>query len=330
MNSSFDTEKNKYYAEFIIDSFKEHFRFRGYEEHQPVQINSKIDDSVYFIGSTISVFKKYLLSNTIDPIGYFLVQRCIRTQNIKCIYDDNKIPEWSSYFRSIGTISPYNRLNEVIFEVWEFLNKKLNIPKNDIKVRVSSTDLDLLKFWKGLDEGPIIEIDSKDLSYYKHKYGLEHINGRNLNFALRQNGSNQFKDIGNLIVIERNGNERIAVELAFGVSTIICRMFSLYNSVQASIISKIIPFDRYNVSKFSDALSVIVHLVREELTPTASNTRGRVLRSYIQGLIYLNKKLKINFDTIVDFADRYEQEEYGNMTGVGQKIYNYITKFSLD
>jgi hypothetical protein len=194
-------------------------------------------------------------------------------------------------------------------------------------IRVSSTDKDLLEFWSDLEEGPIIEIDSQEPSYYKHNYGLEQIKGRNLNFALRQSGSNEFKDIGNLIIIERNGNEKLAVELAFGVSTIISRMYSLSSPIQASIISKVIPFEKGHICKFSDALSVVVHLMIEGLKPTASNTRGRLLRTYIQGLSYLKNITGFSLELIENFADKYEREEYGTSTGVGKKIYMYLKEY---
>jgi len=133
-----------------INSFKNFFSVMGYIEHTPVGINSKIDESVYFVGSTISVFKKYILTNTIPLNGYYLSQRCIRTQNINLLYKD-EIPNWASYFTAIGTISRYDKLEDVSHHIWHYLNRILNIKNNDILVKVSSKDDDLLKIWNSLE-----------------------------------------------------------------------------------------------------------------------------------------------------------------------------------
>ncbi|SET64585.1 hypothetical protein [[Clostridium] polysaccharolyticum] len=317
----FKSHKVEEFTEKIISNFKVCFRNFGYIEHSDIPINSKADTSVYFIGSTISVLKPYLITEEIPDKGYFLVQRCIRTQNLKIMLNGGKL-NWSSYFRSIGTLSPYSRLNEVGMEIWEYLTEYLKIPSSDIRIRVSSKDEDLLGIWKSHRFKPCLEIDSKEQLYYKHKYGMEHIRGRNLNFALRKDDTDSFEDIGNLIVIEK-GNDKLAVELAFGVSTMIARMNSLDNAIQSSTICK---FSDYTEEKsyLLDSLAVAVHLIHEGLRPTASNTRGRLLRSYIRNMQSYCNRFQYSVERLCEEAKQYELDEYGKNTDVEEKLMQYM------
>ena len=317
----FKQEEIKKNTNFVISSFEEYFKSLNYIEHENVEMNSKIDDTVYFIGSTISVYKKHIFNNTIPDKGFYLIQRCLRSQNLKILFKDD-IPNWGSYFKAIGTLAPYIRCNEIISEAWYFLNTVLKIDKNDIMVRVASSDEELLDFWQTLDNGPIVEVDGQPIEYYKHKYGHKELKGKNLNFALRQGNSNEFKDIGNLIVIEKD-EKKIAMELTFGVSTLLCRKFGLINPIQTSLISTVIPFKDETI-KFSDCICVVVHLLKEGLRPNSSNTRGRVLKQYIRGINIWKEKLGYTTDEIKEFANKYEYEEYKTVSNIGDELLKYM------
>lgn len=309
----------------IIEDFRKCFLSYGYMEHEAVSMNSKIDTSVYFVGSTISVLKPYILTKMIPEKGYFLVQRCIRSQNLKKLGTNDEL-NWSSYFRSIGTLSPYNRLQEIGEEIICFFTDYLNISLSDILVRVSSKDKDLVDIWQYVKSVPNLEIDSKEDEYYKHKYGMDNIVGRNLNFAIRGSSENEYEDIGNLIVIEEVGGEKIAVELAFGISTIMSKMFSLQNSIQSSVICKYASYKDGLQTHFLDALAVVVHLEHEGLNPSASNTRGRILRSYIRIVKVLYEELGYTLNQVCEIAEQYEYGEYCETRGVATRIKNHIDR----
>ena len=305
----------------ILSDFKECFSNFGYIEHPDVQISSKIDKSVWLIGSTISVFKQYLINEKIPDKGYFLIQRCIRTQNLQKITKGEKL-DWASYFRSIGTLSPYSRLSEVGMEIWKFFTQYLKISQNNIKIRVSSNDTDLLNIWPTDIFSNTLEIDSKEPKYYKHKYGMENVFGRNLNFAIRQGNTENFQDIGNLIVIEKD-NIPIAVELAFGVSTIIARMNCLDNAIQSSAICSVIDY-KEKLSYLIDSLAVVIHLMHEGIKPNASNMTGRILRAYIRNVKSYYKEAQYNLDYICKVAEQYELQEYLEKTNIYEKINGYL------
>lgn len=310
----------------VIQSFRSYFSSQGYHEHTPVDINSRLDPSVYFIGSTISVLKPYLFAASIPEPGLFLVQRCVRTQNSKLLLTDSEMPKWASYFQSIGTLSPITKLKQVCMDVWNFLHISLGIPKHDIMIRASSRDQDLLEFWTEMNDGPCLDIDSFPISYYRHQYGHEEWHGRNINFALRQEGGQHFADIGNLIVLEHRDGQAGGVELAFGISTLNARKFSLKHPIEASLISTAIPFDLLRTCKLADAMAVALHLTRERLRPTASNTRGRILRTYIRGIDYLSRQARLNPSQVQQCIQLYELEEYGAVSDASELIHNYLIK----
>ena len=159
---------------YIDESFKKHFKKLGYTYVNETTITSRADKSVFYIGSAISVLKPYFLQKRIPEEGVFLVQRAIRTQLLKNIYDE-KISEWSSYFKAMGILVNYEKIDKLCQNVWDYFHNELKIRREDMIIRVSSRDKDLIQAWKCIDNYPEIEYDSRPETYYRHKYGLQDI-----------------------------------------------------------------------------------------------------------------------------------------------------------
>ena len=309
-----------------ISTFSKVFESEGYVNHQPhSSLVSDIDHSVRFIGSTTNVFKKYLKENNIVPEnGYFLVQKCLRTRNINTLFDDSVIPEWSSYFTAMGAIAPEDNLYKLSKTTLKFL-KESNIDSNRIKINVSSRDADLVecinklkndfKFAVGVDE-----INNPE--YYRHKYGESNLIGRNFNISIKNQKNNDYKDIGNIIIIEKD-NKKVAVEMGIGVGTFISKKFNLNNSIEASTISKIIEYKPDLTSKFSDTLSVSILMFREKIVP-GSRDKARLLRTNLVALNYFKFKLGLSFEEIKKYIEDYEKYEFGEITNISDVIINYL------
>jgi hypothetical protein len=109
----FPPEKAKQYIDWIVNNFKEHFSSLNYIEEPSVPISSGFDPSVRFIGSPISIFKPYLISEQVPTPGVFMRQDCIRTKNIDNLLNENFLPAWGSYFPNMGAITPPERASEV-------------------------------------------------------------------------------------------------------------------------------------------------------------------------------------------------------------------------
>lgn len=158
----------------IDENFKKYFKRMGYTYAEESKITSRIDKSVYFIGSAISVLKPYFLERRIPDEGIFLVQRAIRTQLLKNIYDE-RISEWSSYFEAMGILVNYENINKLCQDVWNYFHNELGIKRENMIIKALSKDTDLIQAWKSMEKYPAIEYDSKPETYYRHKYGLQDI-----------------------------------------------------------------------------------------------------------------------------------------------------------
>jgi len=324
----FEIEMLDYIFKKITDTFSENFKLAGYIEHDPEPLISDIDHSVRFIGSTTNVFKQYLTDDVkISGKGCFLIQKCLRTRNASTFFSDDIFPEWSSYFTAMGIMSPPGNTETLLTDTLNFL-LNLGIEVGKIRINVSSRDKDMLECVRNVQKKIkfIIDVDGVDnTNYYRHKYGMDEITGRNFNLAIKNEKTGEFKDIGNIVVIEKDGAS-LAVEMGIGVSTLIAKIFGLDNSIEASTISKIVAFRPGFTSKFADALSTAVVMLKEGIMP-GSRDKARLLRTHLRALSYFRLKLGIDLDEVKNFADKYEDEEFGEVTKIGNRILLYLEDY---
>lgn len=310
----------------IIDGFLNHFSMRGYSMKEAVSIdNNGIDNSVYFIGAPISVLKPYILNQNIPSPGICMHQGCIRTKNTKTVLDDSVIPPWGSCFSWLATLTPFEERKRLLQDAIIYFLEVLKIPRDQIRIQISSADSDLVNLLQEI-ECPIgLVFDEKPSVYYTHKYWMGEIVGRNFNFVLREKESEKFNDIGNYIFIE-NGEKKHGVELALGTSVIMKELFELEHLMDTSIISWIFCAEKPLMRKFQDCIVSAVLLYRLWVRPNASNTKGRVLRSYLEGVVYFQDKFGISPEKLLWWIQHYELLEYWINTDVADFIANYTRK----
>lgn len=290
--------------------YSDYLLSNGYVQNSSVKITSGVDPSVVLVGSTISVMKPQLLSRKINVNGEFLLQRAIRTRGIKRLLISEPL-EWYSYFDASGVLVNYDKLDKLVYDIVEFLNKFLDINYSDMMIRVSSKDNDLLNSLKFIDGRIIIEIDSRKIEYYRHKYGLQEfeIYGRNLNIAIKQSGNSDYKDIGNVIVIE-SPYEKYGVECAIGINAMIMRKLGLTNSIAASSIVDIYQPVNDSDYKFLDCLTVVSHLAYENIILINSRSPQYIYRKYLRALKYWADTKNISNDELLNMIEMYIQLEY--------------------
>jgi len=310
-------------VESLKDDFKDFYGAHGYKEHEPVPISSGIDPTVRFIGSHISVFKSYLLSDTVPTPGYFMAQDCIRTQNVKRLFDDEYLPRWGSFFTSLGTISPAGRLTDVCGESLDFLEQKLDIKADDIRIRVSAQDEDLLDASKNVFQEKNLEVNTQQEAYYRHKIGIDGVWGRNFNIALRNANREGFSDVGNIILIENN-EKKLGVELALGATTILKQIYNIERVNDFYPVSGLPELDPKISRKLEDAIIVSTTLLREGLEPNASDNRGRILRTYMRSILYFKERAGLSMDNIEAVLKKFEQEQFAT---TDPSAFNKITEY---
>lgn len=309
----------------IREKFSDFFNAQGFVRHEPDGMIPKHDQSILFTGSTISTFKPYLEKEDIPESGFYMIQSCLRTQNTRILSDDAKQPQWASYFSSIGALTKYQKLNDLSEQIWAFYTDALGIPADRLRVRISSNDIDLLEHWKRASLEDRLEFDANAPVYYKHKFGMDDVTGRNCNLAVIDHRTGELRDIGNIIVIEK-ADVKIGVEIAFGVETIVSRVLGFSNPIVASLIADIVPVKNEHSLKLADAISSAMVILDTGERPVVTN-RGRVLRKYMQAISDLRHKAETSINEIERYAKEFEIREFGSESELPLKIAEYVTKY---
>lgn len=296
----------------IQNEYTTFLREKGYNENKPVKITSGVDKSVVLVGSTISVLKPKLLNNSIHKNGEFLFQRAIRTQPLK-VMTVNQTSEWSSYFDATGLLVPQNLGEKLVYDVLFFLINKLNLSKDDIMIRINCNDTDLMRIVKNVSDMCNVEMNTREEKYYKHRYGLDEygIYGRNFNIALKDKKACEYKDIGNIIIIE-NQNKKFGIECAIGLNALLMRMEGLKTSIEASSISDIVKLKSPPQHKFADCLSVVSHLAYENVEGLKKRNPIYLYRKYLKYLEYWSEELNLKREDVIAMIKNYLKMEYNN------------------
>lgn len=286
------------YLHLLTGIFKDHFEGIGYDTEQPVGITEHLDSTVRFIGAPISVLKPYFMDGIIPTKGILMVQNCIRTQNVKSLFDITLCPKYGSFFTGMCVLASYDRLRILCEETCSMLYEKLGLTEGEVCVNINSEDEDLMNAVRGLLPSSMVNLNTKPHEYYRHKYGIEGVRGRNFNFAIRNVSTDEFVDIGNVIVIE-SGKEKLGIELALGDTTIMQQLLGL-GHVQDSYnleLPTFLPSEALK-RKLEDAIITCLALFREGLRQNASSTQARTLRSYVKALSLYRRLCRISLDDL--------------------------------
>lgn len=302
-------ERAREHVEGLVASFKDYYSTIGYSEEPPVNICSGIDPTVRFIGSHISVFKPYLVEDRVPDPGIFMRQNCVRTRNANRLLDDSYSPNWGSYFASIGALARPERLNEACQETFDFFESELEISPENILIRINSSDTDLLAACREHYDDDHLEIDGQKPEYYRHNIGLEGINGRNFNIALRNPDTDGFSDVGNIILLESK-QKKLGVEIALGTSTILKQLYGLEHVQDCSPVIGLESLDKSIRRKFEDSIITSTVLYREGLRPIGQNNRNRILKQYVRSLSYFRGKTGMNIETLTGIMSSFERREF--------------------
>jgi hypothetical protein len=306
----------------IKKAFLDFYRCRDYLTLTSTNILPEDDESVLFTGATITPLKKFLIER-IPPPGICMVQKCLRTKRLDEITDMSKIPDWTHYFTMCGILSAPERLEEVSEEAYELLIRRLGINPDNLLLEASSADLDLLRFW--ISHGVPAEVDQKPQTYYRWRYGIPGIHGRGINFLLRFNKEDVYRDLGNVISVEDNNGRVIAYEFGFGLESLISKIYGFKKPMEASLVSSVIPYVEGPQEKIIDVLMAAVVIYHHGIEPGRGKEK-HVLKKLVKGLSYLRRKMNLSLDQIEDLVGKFEEVEFGtadskNRLITGVKVY---------
>ena len=307
---------NKYsdFLDFVEEGFLDCFGAKGYVKEKPVNITSRVDKSVDFIGSKISVLKDKVLNYSISPSGHVLIQDCFRLHGRKNLQNT----EWSKFgtcFRGMGTLSlPY--MEEVVHDTFDYLMNPnyLAIKPEDLSIRISSNDTDLLEAIKNVDKRVHRELDSKS-SRYVHSYGLDEqgIYGRDFNIAVRKAGTSEFLAVAAVVMMETQGR-KLAVDM--GMSNIVFSMckYGNNNSLQSCRMADVFEIDSIEKIKLADTMVAVATLQNENVENVRSHRKAIMwnFRQYNKALAYWKEKLHLSDEQILEYMKRYIDLEFKN------------------
>lgn len=305
------------YSDFldcVEDGFLDCFGSKGYVKETPVKITSRVDKSVDFIGSKISVLKDKVLDYSINPSGHVLIQDCFRLHGRRNLQNT----EWSKFgtcFRGMGTLS-LPCMEEVVRDTFDYLtgSNYLAIKPEDLSIRISAKDADLLAAIKAVDKRVHREFDSKS-SRYVHSYGLDEqgVSGRDFNIAVRKAGTNDFLAVATVVMMEKQ-ERKLAVDM--GMSNIVFSMckYGNHNSLQSCRMADVFEIDSIEKIKLADALVAVATLQNENVENVQSHRKAILwnFRQYNKAIAYWQARLHLSDGQILEYMKRYIDLEFKN------------------
>lgn len=308
---------------FISNQFTQFYTEQGYRLVEPGTLLPKEDSSVIFTGATITPLKKYL-EQGVQPSGFCMVQKCLRTKRLDEIFDLNTYSDWTHYFTMCGILASPDRLKDLSEEAYKLLIDKLQIPKDNLLIEVSSSDKDLSDYWKGKDVKVVEDTHTK--SYYRWQYGLPNMSGRGINFLLRFDEKDTYRDLGNIISVEDDNGKVRAYEFGFGLESLLSKMYGFKKPMEVSVISTVIPYESGLKEKFADTLSASIVIFHHGIEPGRGKEK-HILKKLIKGLSFLRRKMDISIEQIEDWGNRFEIAEFTTGGNSGSKLIEGIVAY---
>lgn len=299
------------YLDFVEEKFKDCFSEKGYIEEPAVNVTSKIDPTVDFIGSNISPLKKYLETDSYGDVGRYIVQECMKFKSYKYLQTD--VPQkFGCYYRGMGIIAK-PELERAVIDTFDYLTdeKYLHIPPENLCIKVSSMDEDLIRATECVDGKIIRFVDQSGVEHYRHRYGMDDKNifGRDFNIALRKKGTEEFLNFAAFVIMEQN-ERKLAIDM--GISNLALSMceFGTSSTILSSRMADFLDIDSIIKEKFADALVAVATLLKENITNHRSKHLRMKFNQYLRVLNYWNEQLQYTNEDVVNLIVNYLNAEY--------------------
>lgn len=228
-------------------------------------------------------------------------------------YLQSDIPQkFGCYYRGMGIIAK-PELERVVKDTFDYLTdeKYLNIPLEDLRIKVSSTDEDLIRATECVDGKITRVIDQSSVEHYRHRYGMDDKNifGRDFNIALRKKDTDDFLNFAAFVVMEQN-ERKLAIDM--GISNLALSMceFGTSSTISSSRIADFLDIDSIIKEKFADALVAVATLMKENITNHRSKHLRMKFNQYLRVLNYWNEQLQYTNEDIVNLIVNYLNVEY--------------------
>ncbi len=240
------------------------------------------DETLLFTNSSMSPFKEIIENSEIPQSGLFIIQECLRSNDLNQLFITEADLKWQSYFYMLGCIVDKHDFQKLV-DVTKGLLRSLNIQTDTVIVKNSTN----FRYFNTSDiafDGFKVISDSEEPDYYNWKYGMQTVIGEGVTLAIKY-GETEY-DIGNIICFIKD-NEIIGWELAFGSEVLLAAHGNKSPFETSTICDVLLYEDRSDFRKFADSLMSTIEIINVGVLPS-SKKEGFVLRKYIKALINLS------------------------------------------
>jgi hypothetical protein len=313
--------------DYVKNSFTEFFVNNGFKMEESIALNSKIDSSVFLVGSCTNVFKQYFLNRNIHNHGHVLVQPSINSKYLSNLYDSD-MPRYASSYMTLGNLCRYQDLQLLLKLTFQYLYEVLGFDSSLIELKLNEKDND---YTEALDK----MVTNEKVSYHtgdncRNHFGTtdagEEIKGRTLKIAVSRPQNSKSNSMLIISVYEILG-QIYGVELSTTASIINVERFTKDNTMQVSTLNQIEIANSNDSLKYYECISVIADLLRCGITPNSSKMDGRIFNKYNQALAFLSDKVGRDLSASLEFIKNYSLFEYKQPIELtDDQIYSKILK----
>ncbi len=303
------------YLDYLEAGFDRHFSQRGYKREEPVAVSSRVDPTVDFVGSKISPLKHFVLNGNIAEQGHYLIQDCFRTRGMKML-KTLEPSKFGSCFKTMGTLTIPEDMERVVSDTCSYLTKGIEIRQNDLLIKTNGEDEDLILAINSVAGNVPREENAID-AHYIHRYGLDEqgIFGRDFNIAVRNQRTNEFVNVGTVVLIEQRGR-KIGIDMGIGNLALAMCHFGKDNTVSASRMADVIDIDGIEKQRLADALMALallqkegVHDISRNADSTSRNFRWK-FKTYENAVVYWMKQFGLSVEQVLEYMQRYISLEF--------------------
>jgi hypothetical protein len=304
------------YLNRIEGGFDQHFSQKGYKREEPVAVSSQIDPSVDLVGSKISALKRYVLNENIPTQGLYLIQDCFRTRGMKELKTVSS-SKFGSCFRTMGTLTNPD-IEKVIFDTFDYLVNGVEIKSRDLLIKINADDRDLIVATSSAASDIRRQENAAD-AHYQHRYGLDDQNifGRDFNIAVRKQKTDEFVNVGTVVLIEQN-RKIIGVDMGIGNLSLAMCNFGKDNTLTVSRMADVFPIDSVEKQQFADSLVGLATLQKEQVhklsshSDRASKTLRWKYKKYEEAVVYWKLQFGLSNERVLEYMKRYINLEFKN------------------
>ncbi len=259
----------------LKSEFWNFFLPKGYKHEPAVPLNSKVDPSVFLVGSCTNIFKQYFLNNAINPYGHALIQPGVNTKQIRPdnLFDPKR---FYSTYNVLGLLQQPQELEQLINDTYTFITTVIGLAPSDLFLRLNTQDTDFTRLTQNKYNCKFEQSD-----YGIHSFGFYNdlpITGRHASFYYKGNNVTT-------IATYKYNNEHLGNEMTSTIESLLIAKYGLQNTMQISVLN-----DRFKAITqadfcYYDCITAIAEMVYSGIKPNSSHMDGRTLKKYIS---YIN------------------------------------------